>query len=100
MALDSTISALASIALASDSQASALVAAVVAASDKTRPWTSRVTNTPSFFYYTVMDGDLYSDVIRMLQAIDLKSEKLNPIHDLHNEQHRSETYNFTSVMFL
>ena len=49
IALDSTISALASIALASDSQASALVAAVVAASDKTRPRTSRVRNTHLFF---------------------------------------------------
>ena len=67
---------------------------------KTRPGTSRVTNTRSFFYYTVMDGDLYPDVIMMLQAIDLKSEKLNPIHYLHGEQHRSLMSNFTSVMFL
>jgi hypothetical protein len=67
---------------------------------KTRPRTSRVTNTRSFFYYTVMDGDLYPDVIMMLQAIDLKSEKLNPIHYLHGEQHRSLMSNFTSVMFL
>ena len=52
------------------------------------------------FYYTVMDGGLYPDVIMMLQAIDLKSERLNPIHDLHDEQHRSEMSNFTSVMFL
>ena len=51
----------------------------------------------SFFYYTVRDGNFYPDVIRMLQAIDLKSEKLNPMHDLHDEQHRSEMSNFTSV---
>jgi len=36
-----------------------------------------------------MDGGLYPDIIMMLQAIDLKSERLNPIHDLHDEQHRS-----------
>jgi hypothetical protein len=36
----------------------------------------------------------------MLQVIDLRFEKLNPIQDLHGEQHRSEMSNFTSVMFL
>jgi hypothetical protein len=45
-----------------------------------------------------MDGDLYPDVIMVLQAIDLKSEKLNPIHDLHGEQHRSEMSNFSVVL--
>jgi hypothetical protein len=40
--------------------------------------------------YTITYGDFYRDVIMMLQAIDVKSEKLNPIHDLHDEQHRSE----------
>jgi len=52
---------------------------------------------PSFFYYTVIDGDFYPDVIIMLQAIDLKSEKLNPIHDLHNIVARCPTL---QVMFL
>jgi hypothetical protein len=43
---------------------------------------------------------LYPDVIMMLEVINLKSEKLNPIHDLDDEQHRSEMSNFASVMFL
>jgi len=47
-----------------------------------------------------MDGGLYPDVIIMLQAIDLKCERLNPVHDLHDEQYRSEMSNFTSLMFL
>ena len=47
-----------------------------------------------------MDGGLYPDVIMMLQAIDLKPERLNPLHDLRDVQHRSEMSNFTSVMFL
>jgi hypothetical protein len=51
---------------------------------------SRVTNTP-FFYYTIRNGDLYPGMIMMLRAIDLKSEHLNPILDLQNEQHSSTT---------
>ena len=41
-------------------------------------------------------------MIMMLRAIDLKSEHLNPILDLQNEQHSSvqQMYNFTCVMFL
>ena len=35
-----------------------------------------------------MDGGLYPPM--MLQAIDLKPETQNPIHDLRDEQHRSE----------
>jgi hypothetical protein len=33
-----------------------------------------------------MDGGLYPNVIMMLQAIDLKPETQNPIHDLRDEQ--------------
>ena len=74
-------------------------AAVVAASDKNKSTNVKGNEYP-LFYYTIMDGGLYPDVIMMLQAIDLKSERLNPVHDLHDEQHRTEMSNFTSVMFL
>jgi hypothetical protein len=50
----------------------ASVASAAAASDKhKRAQTSRVTNTPSFFCCSVID-DLYSEVIMMVQDIDLK----------------------------
>jgi hypothetical protein len=79
--------------------AGAAAAAVAAGAGKDKSTNVNGNEYPSFFCYTVMDGDLYPDVIMMSQIIDLKSEHLNPIHDLQDERDRNEMSNFTSVMF-
>jgi hypothetical protein len=68
--------------------ASVAAVAAVAASDKHEHKRQGSRIPPSFFYYKVMDGDLYPDVIMMLRAIDV-----------HNKQHRSWMSNSTRVIF-
>jgi len=51
-------------------------AGAAAASDKHK--STNVMSTPFLFYYTVMQGDLYPDVIMMLHSIEI-----------HNKQHCS-----------
>ncbi|MFZ0513882.1 MAG: hypothetical protein WAM14_19910 [Candidatus Nitrosopolaris sp.] len=79
-----------------------MAAVAAAAADRHRRINIKGQEYLPHFFYSVRIGDLYPDVIMMVQGIDLKPENLNPIHDMKNEQPRSlqQISNFRSVMFL